>query len=261
MAVFEHLLKQVQRLGTDYAIGEYCDEFQEWLKQLFRLCQRQRMTERALHVGRLIGDYYEEGLFKPADYAEVIADMSVLQHYELSEKLERERAEAERRYNRDFHEVKGRVHPDTERCLIQAELMSTSNMRKIDASAAPLCWALAIESEFHHKVFATNGGKLARLLGIKRSSGPGMTASFREIITMLQKDAIDRTLIEKEVPTWCNVLAVPAIVENLRLVQNHRNQIAHIKNVGPYSTSRCEEFIEQIRDSGWICKLLSSLQS
>lgn len=153
IAVSEHLLKQIQRKGLDESEREYISEFQEWLQRLFQLCQRQRLTERALHVAGLIGDYHEQGFFGSAEYAEVIASIPTLQHHEANEIIEKECDETVRRYRHEFGDLLAKLHPETARCLILAERVSVASIRGTDPSAAPLCWTLAIESEFHHKVY------------------------------------------------------------------------------------------------------------
>lgn len=49
--------------------------FQEWLQELFKLCQHRGLTERALYVAELVGDFHDEGFFGIAEYAEVIGSV------------------------------------------------------------------------------------------------------------------------------------------------------------------------------------------
>lgn len=92
IAVYEHLLKQIQRKGLEGSESEYCGAFQPWLQQLFELSLRQGFTERAQYIAELIGDFHNEGFFEPSDYAEVVANVSALRHPDIRSLFDKERA-------------------------------------------------------------------------------------------------------------------------------------------------------------------------
>jgi len=75
IAVYEHLLREIHRRGLVESKGEYGSMFQEWLQELFKLCQHRGLTERALYVAELVGDFHDEGFFGIAEYAEVIGSV------------------------------------------------------------------------------------------------------------------------------------------------------------------------------------------
>jgi|CXWL01.1.fsa_nt_gi hypothetical protein len=262
LAVYEHLLREVQKRGLDESKGEYCDELQKWLQRLFDLCQHQGLIERAIQVAGLISDFYEEGVIGPVEYAEVLASLPALRRRELGETIERERVEAEKRYREAFGELVAKLHDDTKRILIRAEVVSTEAVRKIDPSAAPLCWSLAIEAEFHRKVYERNKDRLDSILGDKRPKHK-QTCGIGQILLLVEKtigDSLRRPLIEREVALWRSLLAVPHILEILTLVKEHRNQIAHVAERGIYTLGRSTEFVKEVRETGWLAKFLSALQ-
>ncbi|TKS63446.1 MAG: hypothetical protein EWM73_01439 [Nitrospira sp.] len=263
IAVYEHLLREIHRRGLNEAEGEYCGELQEWLQRLFHLCQRQGLTERALHVAGLIGDFQEEGVIDHADYAEVIASIPTLRRREAREYIEKERAEADRHYREDFADLITKLHDDTKRCLVQAEVMSAVSIRHIDPSAAPLCWSLAIESEFHHRVYEVRKHRLDGILGETRRPKGRRTCGIGQMLVLVKEtcsDPIKRPLVEREIPAWRKLLAVPDIVETLNVIKEHRDQIAHVTERGMYTQARCSEFVRRIRESGWIINFMQAIQ-
>lgn len=262
IAVYEHLLREVHKIGLDESEGEYCGKVQQWLQQLFDLCRRQGLAHRAIHVAGLIGDFHEEGVVGAVEYAEVLASIPALHRHELRETLEREHVEAERRYREVFCGLVAELHDDTKRILVQAELVSTETVRKIDPSAAPLCWALAVESEFHHKVYRRNKDRLDSILGERRPRSK-QTCGIGHIALLVEKtisDPLKRPLVEKAIAPWRKLLSVHHILEILTLIQEHRNQIAHVVERGIYTLERSNEFVKRVRESGWLTEFLSALQ-
>lgn len=73
-------------------------------------------------------------------------------------------------------------------------------------------------------------------------------------------DPIKRPLVEREIPAWRKLLAVPDIVETLNVIKEHRDQIAHVTERGMYTQARCSEFVRRIRESGWIIKFMQAVQ-
>src|SRR5690349_12857770 len=146
--------------------------------------------------------------------------------------------------------------------LIRAEEVSTEIVRKIDPAAAPLCWSLAIEAEFHRKVYERNKDPLDLILDDKRPRR-GQTCGIGQIVLLVEKtisDSMKRPLVEKQIALWRKLLEVPRILEMLALVQEHRNQIAHVAKRGIYTLGRSNEFVKGLRESGWLAEFLSALQ-
>ncbi len=263
ISVYEHLLSEIHRRGLVQSESEFSSSCQEWLIQLFNLCREQGRLERAIHVADLIGDFHDEGFIGAAEYAEVIANLSGLRHREVGEILERERSKAEERYRNLFGSLLATLHDDTKRCLLQAELMSAAGIRRAFPLAAPLCWALAIESEFDKKVYSKHQSRLDDILGDHRPKA-GRRCGIGQIVELIGKtrgDKLKRPIIEKALPAWRKLLSLRHVHESLSMIKDHRNQIAHITESGAYSTAQCNEFIEKIRDSGWIVECLASFQA
>ncbi len=263
IAVYEHLLREVRLRGLSEAEGEYCDMLQEWLQRLFQLCQNQGLTERALHIAETIGDFHGEGVIGPAEYAEVLASIPALRRRERREIIERECAEAEKHYRESFGTLIPKLHENTKRILIRAEEVSAEAVRKVDPAAAPLCWALAVEAEFDHKVYGLNKDRLDLILGEERPRRR-QKCGIGQISLLLKKtynDPLKKPLVEKEISLWRRLLTVPDILEILSLIQEHRNQIAHVTERGIYTQERSNEFVRRVRESGWLAELLSALQS
>jgi hypothetical protein len=260
IAVYEHLLKEVHKKGLDESEAEYCGSFEEWLLRLFQLCQIQGLTERALHLAELIGDFHDEGFVGAAEYAEVIASVPTLRRREFGENIDKERSDATKRYREFFGELVDNLHHNTKRILIQAEVVSTETIRKVDPSAAPLCWSLAIESEFHHRVYEANKSRLDGMLGKARGRKTCGIGQIFELVEKTCSDPIKRPLIEREIPAWRRLLAIPDISGMLNVIKEHRNQIAHVTERGMYPLARCNEFVRRIRASGWIIEFLKAIQ-
>lgn len=265
IAVYEHLLREIHRKGLDESEGEYCGAFQEWLQRLFQLCRDRGLTERALYVAELIYDFQSEGFFGAAECAEVIASTPALRRREFGETIKRERDEASRRYRYDFASLSIKLHKDTERCLVQAELMSVPSILPVDPSAAPRCWCLAIESEFHHKLYENEEVRyrLDGILGEKRRPRRGKSCGIGQILTLIEETYSHpsrRPVLEKEIPAWRRLLAVPNVIETLKVVKKHRDQVVHVTESGMYTADRCREFLEVIRKDRWIIRLLQAIQ-
>lgn len=258
IAVYEHLLREVRTRGLDESEGEYCSTFQEWLFRLFHLCQRGGLTEWALHVAELIGDASEDVFFDPAEYAELIASLPALRQSQFSESMEKEREESDRRYREDFGELATKLHLATERCLSRAEFLSSASIRRIDPSPAPLCWSLAIESEFHHKLYLVKRDRLDGILNDKRPKY-GQCCGIGQIHMLVEETRDDRR-IKEQIPAWGRLLTVRNVAGILKMIKMHRNQIAHVSKSGPYTSAQCDEFLGKVRESGWIIEFLTSLQ-
>jgi hypothetical protein len=69
-----------------------------------------------------------------------------------------------------------------------------------------------------------------------------------------------RPLIERELPAWERLLSVHDVVEMLRIVKEHRDQIAHITESGSYTNAQCGDFLRRIRNSGWMIEFLAAMQ-
>jgi hypothetical protein len=160
-----------------------------------------------------------------------------------------------------------KLHAATRIHLIDAELWSEGHMRRDEPTAGPRRWVLAIESEFHYKVFKPNREILERALQGNRPESPlrpEQSCSIGQIAGLVKKAGSGR-------PTDKLVAAVFGRLRGHRkfvsgqlnipeVAPKHREKFAHVKEEGPYAQDDCDDFIRQVRASGWIYQFLLALQ-
>ena len=259
IAVYEHLYTQIRRME----LAEYEDTYERCLLKLFELCVEQGLTERARHVAELIGDYHDDGLISVDAYANVLAEQAALRYREMRDVIERDREEAKKNLRHEIGPLFAGLHDTTRKLVIDAELWSQDRLKGIDPIAAPLRWALAIESEFHHRVYEARKHRLDGILGETRRPKGRRTCGIGQMLVLVKEtcsDPIKRPLVEREIPAWRKLLAVPDIVETLNVIKEHRDQIAHVTERGIYTQARCSEFVRRIRESRWIIKFMQAIQ-
>lgn len=257
VAVYEHLYTQIRRME----LAEYEDTYERCLLKLFDLCVEEGLAERARHVAELIGDYHDDGLISLDAYADVLLEKDSLRYREMGETIERDREEAKKNLHREIGSLFARLHDTTRKHVIEAELWSRGQPKGIDPIAAPLHWALAIESEFHHKIFSPNQEVLGNLLGEFRPKH-GKTCGVGQISKLIEvtgSSPIRKAIVEKKISAWRNLVSVPDLVKILKEISKDRNRIAHVSSEGPYTKENSVEFVEHFRNSGWIFRFLSSL--
>ena len=259
IAVYEHLYTQIRR----NELAEYEDTYERCLLKLLDLCIEEGLTERARHIAELIGDYYDDGLISLDAYADVLLEKDALRYREMGKVIERDREEAKKNLRHEIGPLFAGLHDATRKLVIEAELWSQGQLKGIDPIAAPLHWALAIESEFHHRVYEARKHRLDGILGEARRPKGRRTCGIGHMLVLVKEtcsDPIKRPLVEREIPAWRKLLAVPHIVEKLNVIKEHRDQIAHDTERGMYTQARCSEFVRQIRESGWIIKFMQAIQ-
>ena len=258
IAVYEHLYTQIRRME----LAEYEDTYERCLLKLLDLCVEEGLTERARHVAELIGDYHDDGLISLDAYADVLLEKDALRYREMGEVIERDREEAKKRLRREIGPLFAVLHDTTRKHVIEAELWGQGQLKGIDPIDAPLHWALAIESEFHYKIYNPNQEVLGKLLGEFRPK-PGRTCGVGQISKLIEVSGSNpdnkTNNVEKTIPAWHNLVLVPDHVRILKGISLDRNQIAHVSSEGPYTKESSLEFVKHVRNSGWIFKFLSSL--
>lgn len=260
ISVYEHLVAEIHQRGLVESEAEYLGAHREWLLQLFQLSSHQGLTERALHVASIIGDFHDEGFFGAVEYAEVIASIPSLRRREFAETVKQERLEAIGRCRELFGSLFEQLHDGTRRCAIEAEFMSGVSMRSIDPSAAPRCWSLVIESEFHRKVFLPN-----RVLRdfIKPPLRESQSCSIGSILCLMRKSREESAVrlvfdgLQGGSEIGCRERFMHIFDS---IVREHRNRIAHAGDARRYTLKECEDFLKSVRDSRWIIELLSAFQ-
>lgn len=210
----------------------------------------------------LITTYHESDLVSDDLFHRALLKETELFYSEMGEVVKRDRHLVEERLRLEMMETFDKLHAITRSHLIDAELWSEDRMRGLDPLAGPLRWALAIEAEFHCKVYERNKDTLDLILGDK---GPrrAQTCGIGQIsllIEMTISNPMKRPLVEKKIALWRRLLTVPRILETLALIQEHRNQIAHVAERGIYTLGRSKEFVKLVRESGWLAEFLSALQ-
>lgn len=257
IAVYEHLYTQIRRME----LAEYEDTYERCLLKLLDLCVEERLTERARHVAELIGDYRDDGLISLDAYADVLLKKDALRYREMGEVIERDREEAKKSLCREIGPLFAGFHDTTRKHVIEAELWSQGQLKGIDPIAAPLHWALAIESEFHHKLYSPNEEALGKLLGDLRPK-PGRACGVGQISKLIEvsgSSPIKKAIVETKISAWRNLISVPDLLKRLKQISKDRNQIAHVASEGPYTKENSVEFVKHVRNSGWIFRFLSSL--
>ena len=145
---------------------------------------------------------------------------------------------------------------------MEAELWSSDHWRNIEPSAAPLRWALAIESEFHDKVFKPHRKHIQSALGAHaprsgRACGIGQIA---EVSEKAGSNNIGLKIMFAKIRGG-DSLASSDTLAKLRIVCDHRNKIAHIreKEGRAYTVEQCHDFLREIRNMGWVFEFLEAL--
>jgi len=264
IAVLEHLLT-MHRQG-ELAPGE--SDLEGWLLSLFRLCVRQNLAPRARHVAELIGDYHDDGFVSLSAYAEILAHQGTLRDRELGQVIEDSRIEAGNRLRSGCGALFQSLQETTKSLLIDAELWSNANLRDIESAAGPRRWVLAVEAEFNAKVFQPNRDNLEPALregSPDRQMRKNQSCSIGQIDRLIKlsrqgnllgatvRAVFDRLLGGHELQAGRD-LDIP------RILLDHRNQIAHVTERGPYTPALCTEFLRDVRESGWLFRFLKAIQ-
>ena len=146
----------------------------------------------------------------------------------------------------------------TRRLVINAEAWSSDRWQGIEPSAGPRHWALALESEFHHKVFEPNR-QFLESAARTHERDPVRTCGLGNMIKLAESASLEtRSLLGNL--RGGEFLASPYNLANLKLVREHRNVIAHVRKGQVYSVATCSEFLRLIRRTGWIFQFLEAIQ-
>jgi len=262
IAVLEYLLTMIRR-GE---LGDYAESYEAWLMDLFRACVRHNLIARARHVAELIGDYHEDGFVSLSGYAEILPQVSALRYPEFGQAIEEDRVEVERRLCSEYGPLFQKLHEVTRSLVIDAELWSKANLREIEPAAGPRRWVLAVESEFHEKVFQPNREILESALRRGDSGkrlGHGKSCSVGQVTRLIRFSRNENVVgsgIVREV--FAKFRGGPQFkgLDPPEVLVDHREQIAHVTERGPYTLANCEEFVRIVCKSCWIFKFLEAIQ-
>lgn len=255
IAVYEHLYTEIR--GGE--LREYQDVFQECLTSLFQVCEERGMISRARHVAELIGDYYQDGLIDAATYAEVLAIQGALKYREMGRIINEDRDIAKQRLFNEHGSLLNGLHPPTVKLIIEAEVWSHFRVLGLDPSAAPLCWTLAIEAEFHSKVFRPYRQILENAFDTPPKKH--QSCSIGQILHLIGNYESKPFMRSEYIRSGAPTDFISEENRNItKIINEHREQFAHITQKGIYTSNRCKEFLRIVRDSGWIFRFLKSLQ-
>ena len=264
IAVLEHVL-------TEYRLGRLQPDegnLEAWLLSLFQLCVRQNLATRARHVAELVGDYHEDEFVSHVGYAEILAQQSALRYRELGQAIEEDRVEVERRLRSEYVPLFQNLHETTRNLVIDAELWSKPNLRQIEPAASPRRWALAIEAEFHEKVFQPNRPILESALSggnPNRRLRQGRSCSVGQIACLIERSREGSMGSAAILGVFDRTRGGPDFAQGRRLdlpqaLLDHRDQIAHVTERGSYTPAHCNEFLRVVCESGWAFRFLQAIQ-
>lgn len=262
ISVYEHILSEI--IGGD---PNYRDGVEECLFKLFEYYTKGTSTRRAREILTLIRTYNENGWVSDARYYEVLPQETELFYRELGERVDQGRRLVEERLRLEIGEMFENLHPMTRGFIVDAELWSDNRMRNLEPTAGPRRWILAVESEFHHKVFRKNRAVLERALQGNRLENllrPEQSCSIGQIALLVRKAGSGR-------PENALVTAVfrslrgskkfaGAQIDIPQVMPKHRERFAHVNKGGDYTQEECNDFIREVRDSEWVHQFLLALQ-
>ena len=258
VAVYEHLYHQVRssELVNDQEWHAW------WVLQLWKSCDKRGLKQRARELFGRISEYHDDDEISIADYFEVLIKDGELRYLEMGDTIDRDRSLTKERLRLERSQLFDDLHQSTKSLLVDAELWSSDRLRRLEPTAGPRRWALAIEAEFHHKVYEPNKNDLDRLLEDDRPKR-GHTCGLGKISLLIKRsgsNAMKKAVVDT-VSGWRSFASIPNLVKTLELISDHRNQIAHVTELGPYTLERCNAFMKAIRGSDeWIFSLLSAIQ-
>lgn len=255
-SVYEHILAEIIRGNPDYH-----EEAEPCLLKLFNFYNSLGITPRTRELATLIGMWSDEGLIDPESYFDVLKQQTRIFYKELGELVERDRILAKERLKIESGDTFDSLHPSTRNLVIDAELWSDDRMRNLEPTAGPRRWALAVEAEFHHKVYEPHRNELASALGrFPKTCGP---RDISDLIKHSSSGLLAGRVISRvfERLLGRGALASVANLDALEVICEHRKQIAHHDTtLGSYTFERCNAFMREIRESEWVFTFLSSLQ-
>lgn len=205
-------------------------------------------------------DFYHDGYVSLESYAEALSLLPELTHEGIRQTIESDRTSTKQRLRSEHSALLDQLHPLTEKLVVEAELWSDAYWRKVEPSAAPLRWALALEAKFHPKVFIPYERELGTVLG-DRAPRRHQNCGLSQMIKLI-KEAGSNIGVKTVLMTLQGGkrLASGETLNRLKTIRNHRNAIAHLGTGRVYTASQCSEFLREIRDNGWVFEFLTAIQ-
>ena len=269
IAVYEHLYTLVRQGELEYGDFDQRSDSSErsfletWLIRLVHLYYRRKQPERARHLYHLIEDYYIDGYVSLEGYMKILPDWPDLVHAGIAQQIEQDLRDVKERLRSELGPLFDDLHDRTKEFVVEAELRSNDHWININPWIAPLRWAQAIESEFHHKVFMHHRSQIKDHLG-KDAPSEGKGCTLGKIIKLM-KDAGSRSNVGLTC-IWATrrnseFLTSYDTLEKLRVVCDHRNRVAHGSEKKLYTLKESQDFLREIRETNWVFDFLDALQS
>ena len=268
IAVYEHLYTLVRRGALEHGDFDQRSDSSErsfletWLTNLVKLYSRQKQPERARHLGELIENYYIDGYVSLAGYIEIISVLPELSRTAIARQACSDRDEAWNRLKYEHALLFEDLHDRTKEFLVEAELWSNNHWININPCTAPLCWAKAMESEFHYKVFEPNRSQLQEFLG-KDAPRDGQGCTLGQIAKLMKDIGYGSNVDLKYIlATMCNseFLTSQDTLDKLNVVRVDRNRVAHGSKKETYTLENGHDFLRKIRETNWVFDFLDALQ-
>ena len=270
--VYEYLYTLVRRgeLGSNH-FDQRLDSSERslleiWLGSLVSLYYyRLKQPERARHFCELIDDYSDDGYVSPVGSAEAISLRDELSRAAINPQFQKDLDLARDGLKHEFDRFDD-LHEKTKEFVVSAELWGNKHWHwiKINPWIAPLRWAQAIESEFHHKVFKLRRnllknneenlgvklprdnqecglGQIIKIIENAGSNNPGLKCLFAEIRN-------SRLLVSQDT------------LVRLKKVREVRDRIVHPSEKSAYTSEKCRDFLREIRETNWVFEFLDALQ-
>jgi hypothetical protein len=252
IAVYEHLYSELRGRLSD----ECADSLEGWLMTLLHLCKQQGLYPRARHLCEVLEDYHNDGVVSAEVYAEVILLQRDLKYRELPGTFNEDLRTARDKLTADHRRL---FHPRTKELIAEAEVWSTEPWRSLEPGLAPLQLALAVEWEFHNKVYKRHERELLKFPDFNGPSR-GQTCGLGQMIFLIRHFGSNvGGMIVLARLRGKEFLATADGWGPLEKMREHRAAIAHVREK-PYTPDQCRDFLAVVRDSGWVYKFLEAIQ-
>jgi hypothetical protein len=186
VAVYEHVYRKIRKNEL-----VNCSEYHAtWVLQLWKACIEYGIKKRALELTPRIKEYESDGEIASEDFFDVLTKEVKLRFEDQKDLIDYERELAKQHLYIQHESLLDSLEKTTRDYVIEAELWSRANLRELEPTAAPRRWILAIESEFHHKVFERDRNILEKYLQGNRQESPlrpGQSCSIGQVALLVRK--------------------------------------------------------------------------
>ena len=186
VAVYEHVNRKIRQNEL-----VNCSEYHAtWVLQLWKACIEFGIKKRALELTPRIKEYESDGEIASEDFFDVLTKEVKLRFEDQKDLIDYERELAKQHLYVQHESLLDSLEKTTRDYVIEAELWSRANLRELEPTAGPRRWILAIESEFHHKVFERDRNILEKYWQGNRQESPlrpGQSCSIGQVALLVRK--------------------------------------------------------------------------